>query len=153
MKLRRLAVLLCVATVGFAAVGCGGDDSSSNDSTNNAPNVDSHDQTANRAELAKVAVQLGAIIRHNDAEGFCEFMEPSAMESAFGSVSKCAEKIRPYLKQTRIPKGGFRITNIQFDGDDKAAVTFAGQGFASNFAKVDGKWYAVATPGSEVDGS
>lgn len=137
MRAARCTALLCVGAVALAAVGCGGNE----DQGNEAP----ADPAADRAALTKLSNQLGKVVARGDAMGFCQAIEPAQLKETFGTVEDCAKALAPSIKSkdNTVPKR-FRIVSVEYDGADKAVVTYAGSAGSADFYRTDGNWYTVA---------
>jgi hypothetical protein len=136
MKLRRLAALLCIATIGFAGVGCGSGDSAGNDPSSDNSVSSNSSSPGDEAAVRVVANKLATYTTQKNVKGFCSLFVPSQLEDWLGSIS-CVKAFGPGLKRGQSSKL-FEIKDITVDGE-KATVKY-GYGDVG-FIKVDGKWY------------
>jgi len=132
--LKRALALLCVALISVVAVGCGGDDSS-------AP-----DRSDDIQAINQVAVRLGVLLQSADAEKVCALFEPGWVDETFDSRAACAKKYRPSLKEVKDSGqvGGLELENVEFVDDAHAKATFKDGLGSAEFEMVGGNWWLVA---------
>jgi len=139
MKIKlTLVSLLAMATL--MAAGCGGGDSSS-------------DNSEDTEAITALITEINRVTKDQDAQGFCAVMSPSGVKATFNTQSRCVSETKKILEQTGGNEPTLEIEDIQIDGDNATVdLKGAGGGAPVSLIKEGGKWYVPLNTG-EVSGA
>ena len=131
-RLPLLAVSLLAAGLALAGIlaGCGGGSDSELPATT----------PEDRSSLERVTEQIVGAAKTRDTQAFCDLVQPSLIEEAFGGRKGCLKVARASMVP-QSPLARLEIEDIVTDGEG-AIVTYAQEPPGDVlFAKEGGRWY------------